>query len=618
MCGLTLLYRPQASPQQAQERTLSALQAMQHRGPDGQDTLAIGACWLGHVRLAIIDLAGSAQPMSATQGRWHLVFNGEIYNYRELRSALSSRWSFSTQGDSEVLLAGLSLEGPAFLHRLRGMWAACWYDQVSEEILLTRDRLGKKPLYYTQLGAGLAAASELPALRRLSGQAWDQDMDSCADYFRYGYTLPGHTFYEDVHELLPGHYLRYQGGRLDIQPYWRPGGERFAGRHDEALQHLRGLWDQALQRRMVADVEIGAFLSGGVDSSLVVSSLRRLYPDLPLKTFTIGFDDPSHDERVYARQIAQRAGTEHIEAVLAEPGPEQLQELLSAHMGQPFSDSSILPTQLVSQLASQHVKVALSGDGGDEFFCGYERYFARQFMRCYTRLPRLLQRSLEHILRSLPEPRQHHSRSLMKKAHLFLQAADRLEDETPYYAPRFYREREIARLWPGLEERGHQPPGLVAMSHLDDLGQMMLADSAIYLPQDILCKVDRASMSASLETRAPFLDADLVDFALSLPSSWHHGLRHGKRLLQAAFHDRLPDTIWRRRKQGFASPIHRWMSGQHLQKLHALARHTPLDTPLLQQMSREHQQGQRDHGYRLWLIYVYLLSMNTAGPWDKK
>ncbi len=608
MCGLTFLLRPDGTADAAQRRTELSLAALSHRGPDGQAILRVGDCWLGHVRLAIIDLAASTQPMSDASGRWHLVFNGEIYNYRELRHELTERWVFRTQGDTEVLLAGLSLYGPAFLSRLRGMWAACWYDLHTEQILLTRDRMGKKPLYYTRQGAALAAASELPALRHLSAQPWQQDVDSSADYFRYGYTLPGHTFYEDVHELLPGHYLLQQGSQCaPMTPYWQAATQVFQGSHADALQVGRELFDQALHRRMVADVEVGAFLSGGVDSSLVVSSLRRLYPQQTLKTFTIGFDDPSHDERAYARLLATQAQTEHIEAVLQEPGPEELQYLIRQHLGQPFSDSSILPTQLVSRLAAGHVKVALSGDGGDELFCGYERYFARQFMRWYTRLPQALQRTLPLVLRSLPEPRQHHSRSLLKKAHLFLQAAHRLRSETPYYAPRFYTDGEIAALWSGLEKRGHPPIGLPEVSHLDDLGRMMWADCAIYLPQDILTKVDRASMSASLETRAPFLDADLVDFALSLPSAWQHGFRQGKRFLQQAFHDRLPNTIWQRRKQGFASPVHRWMNSQHLPKLLALAAHTPLDGPFLQQMAEEHRQGRRDHGYRLWLIYVYLL-----------
>ena len=608
MCGLIFLDQPTCSNEQAEARSRNALHLLRHRGPDGQALQHVGQSWLGHVRLAIIDIASSHQPMSDASGRWHIVFNGEIYNYRELRQNLASSWPFQSQGDTEVLLAGLSLHGPAFLRQLRGMWALCWLDRQTGQVLLSRDRMGKKPLYYTQHGARIAAASELPALLTLTEFDGVEDTDSLADYFRYGYTLPGHTFYRHVNEVLPGHYLVIENDSIRQRPYWEISPSPFQGSFAEAIEQARSLFDQALRRRMVADVEVGAFLSGGVDSSLIVASLHQLYPGHSFKTFTIGFDDPSHDERIYARRVAQLYDTQHIEDVLQEPDPQDLRQLLHAHLGQAFSDSSILPTQLASQLAARSVKVALSGDGGDELFCGYERYFARQFMRWYTRLPRSFHHLIEKTLYSLPEPRQHHSRSLLKKAHLFLQSVDRLESETPYYAPRFYTDKQIAALWPGLERHGHTPAYLPQTSHLDDLGRMMLADCAVYLPQDILTKVDRASMSVSLETRAPFLDADFVDFSLSLPSAWHHGWRHGKRFLQQAFSDRLPQEVWRRRKQGFASPIHRWMGGSHLETMLNLARHSPLDGRMLEQLVDEHRQGRKDHGYRLWLIYVYLLS----------
>jgi asparagine synthase (glutamine-hydrolysing) len=364
---------------------------------------------------------------------------------------------------------------------------------------------------------------------------------------------------------------------------------------------------------LVADVEVGAFLSGGVDSSLVVALAARLRAD-PLKTFTIGFEDASFDERAHARAAAGHLGTEHREAVLGWD-PEALRTLVLGHVGQPFADASILPTALVSALAASGVKVALTGDGGDELFSGYQRYMGRTLMRWYTCLPAPLRGAAERAVRSLPEPMAHHSHSLLKKANLFLEMVEREGGSGPYVAPRLYDEPTLRALAPDLAGRGHPPPVFPEVRTADEVEGMMRADALVYLPQDILLKVDRASMAHSLETRPPFLDTRVVELAFSCPSAWHRGALSGKRLLREGLGDLLPGRIWRRRKQGFGVPVHQWFRGELGGELEGLlsSEDTPLAASRVLRMLDLHRRGVRDNGYRLWQIYIYVLWRSGLG-----
>ncbi|TPW09436.1 MAG: asparagine synthase, partial [Halothiobacillaceae bacterium] len=421
-----------------------------HRGPDDGRSEAVGNAILGHRRLSIIDLAGSVQPMQDRSLRYTLVFNGEIYNYVEARHRLVGRWEFTTHGDTEVLLAGLVLEGAAFLEQLEGMWAFALWDAQAQQLLLGRDRMGKKPLFWQMLPeSGLACASELPALRQLSDEAWCEDMHSTADYLRYGYPLPGYTAWREVQA----------GGVLQQRSWWQLRPQCYTGSQESARSLLRATLISAVERRLVADVEVGAFLSGGVDSSLICAIIRQEL-GRPLKTFTIGFVEAAFDERRYARLAAEAFGTDHYEEVLSGWNELELERLLLEHVGQPFADASLLPTALVSRIAANKVKVALSGDGGDELFCGYQRYQARTILRWYSRLPKGLRHLAEKAVRSLPEPTAHHSRSLLKKAHLFMDIVERQQAETPYFAPLMFNPAQLRQLAPGLEGMGHTPPGI--------------------------------------------------------------------------------------------------------------------------------------------------------------
>jgi len=611
MCGLVFQFDQTLASEELLIRANNALEKMRHRGPDDGRVLISGNAVLGHRRLSIIDLAGSPQPMMDPSGRYLFVYNGEVYNYAEARSRLEGRWDFSTNGDAEVLFAGLVLEGASFLSGLEGMWAFALWDIREERLMLGRDRMGKKPLYYQLLPeGGVACGSELSSLRELNDKPWHEDEDTTADYLRHGYAMPGYTAIREVREVMPGHIAYWQKSRgLVHKSWWKLETRSFSGDKESAVAELREVFIAAVKRRMVADVEVGAFLSGGIDSSLICAIVRKEF-DSPLKTFTIGFEEAAFDERKYARLVADTYGTEHYEEVLKVWDENELERLLIDHIGQPFADASILPTTLVSQVAANHVKVALSGDGGDELFSGYQRYQARNILIWYSRLPKGLRCLAEKAVRALPEPTAHHSRSILKKAHLFMDVLARQKAETPYFAPLMFDPIMLHQLAPSLENKGHPPPGIPEQTELDDIGRMMFADALIYLPQDILMKVDRASMANSLETRAPFLDRSVVELAFSMPRCWHRRGFSGKRMLKESFSGFLPELLWRRRKQGFGVPVHSWFRGGLGKRLIALANENadgPIFPAVVSSLVTEHCNGRRDHGNRLWALYSYLL-----------
>ncbi|MBL6751691.1 MAG: asparagine synthase (glutamine-hydrolyzing) [Nevskia sp.] len=611
MCGIVLLCDAAVPQGERERRVRTALDRLAHRGPDEDGIRSAGDATLGQGRLAIIDLSSSRQPMSDRAGRYFLTYNGEVYNYAELRQGLEPHWDFATHGDTEVVLAGLVRQGPAVLRAAEGMWAFALWDSQRQELLLGRDRMGKKPLYYAGSGAAFACASELSALRALlPGLAWSEDPDAAADYLRYGLCMPGHTIYADVHEVLPGHVLRWSAaGGVRQEPYWSLQCGAYGGSREDAAAEIREAMKVSVQRRLVADVEVGAFLSGGVDSSIIVSVMAGLLGRRP-KTFTVGFSEGSFDERAQARAIAAHWGTDHVEALLDRPDPERLVQLVLGHVGQPFGDSSLLPTALVSQITSRHVKVALSGDGGDELFCGYARYRARAALRWLTRVPAGLRRAGVALLRRLPEPTSHHSRSLLKQLHLVADVVERDFAGEPYVAPVLLSRAQLARLAPHLAGRGCAAPAAPLAPTADALQQMMVMDALVYLPQDILLKVDRASMAHSLEARAPFLDRRLVELAFALPPAWHRDGLRGKAMLRRAFAGLVPDAVWQRPKQGFAVPVHAWFRGPLAATLQRLADDSAgggLQPQAVRAMLDEHRNGVRDHGYRLWNIYVYLL-----------
>ncbi len=609
MCGILFIYNRKIEQPVLQQRLQHGQAMLAHRGPDESGSWFGNSVGVGHVRLSILDLSASQQPMIDPSGRYVITYNGEIYNYLDLRKELEAKWSFTTQGDTEVLLAGLIIHGESFLQRLEGMLAVAFWDSHEETLLLARDRMGKKPLFYHASGEEITCASEIPVLAALDDCRWQEDLDSTADYLRHGYYLPGTTAYQNIREVLPGHVLHWKpGAEIRQQAYWSLNVGGFQGTKQQAHETLRERLEDAVRIRMVADVEVGAFLSGGIDSSLVVGILCRKYGIKP-KTFTIGFSEGSYDERKFAQRIADLYGTDHYEEVLSECNSDNLKVLLLKHIGQPFADASLLPTSLLAKMTARHVKVALSGDGADELFSGYQRYQGRALLRWYFRMPKFLQRRIEQSIEALPEPMVHHSRSLLKKAHLFYDLIKREESETPYIAPTNYAQHVFARLAPSLSDRGHRPPFIPAAAKADSIMEMMAADATVYLPQDILVKVDRATMASSLEARAPFLDSKVVELAFSLPRTWHRRGYSGKHMLQETFSDLLPASIWNRRKQGFGVPIDKWFKsslGEELRELLHNQKDHPFNTSEVLYMLDDHCLRKRNRGYLLWNIYVYL------------
>lgn len=609
MCGITFIYDANASDSEVSTRTINAMSLLQHRGPDAQNHVASKKWAIGHTRLSIIDIDSGHQPFVDSSNRYYLAFNGEIYNYQVLRESLQKDWDFITRSDTEVVLAGLVLEGPKFIEQMEGMWAIALWDREKEQLLLSRDRMGKKPLYYTTSKSGISISSELCSLEKLCKAPYEEDLNSTSDYFRYGYYLPGTTAYKNIFELLPGHYAIWERDKSFFsKSFWSIGVSKFQGSQADAQRLLRDELEAAVKLRLVSDVEVGAFLSGGVDSSLIVA-LHSQISSRRLKTFTIGFSEKSFDESEYAELIARKFDTDHHVEILNEYDKHDLEKIVLNHVGQPFADPSILPTSYVSGLASKHVKVALSGDGGDELFSGYQRYQARNLLRWYTRLPSWIRNSSEKVLGAIPESDKHHSRSVIKKFHLFLDVVKRQQMETPYIAPVVYSASLYNELFHELDGLGHPPPELPEKCHLDDIHGMMYADSQVYLPQDILLKVDRASMAHSLEARAPFLSTNVINLAFSLPRHWHRNLFVGKKLLKTAFRNNLPNSIWNRRKQGFGVPVGKWFKEGLSASLieHPELPHSIINKNCLTSLIEEHRSGKRDHGMKLWQIYIYLL-----------
>ncbi len=608
MCGILFSYQPYMPEPELRARTEQAVGDLRHRGPDESGIWLQKNCAIGHTRLSIVDLSASQQPFFDPTGRYVLSFNGEIYNYQTLRSELKSQWHFVTNGDTEVLMAGLLLQGPSFIPKLEGMWAFALWDNHEKKLMLSRDRMGKKPLYYTQDGSSFSAASELPALLKLIPGSVKEDVDSTADYIRYGYYLPGHTIYKGIKEVLPGHNLDWEAGTTYRQhQYWQLRSTTTKLSKRLASDQINYLLQRAVDKRLIADVEVGAFLSGGIDSAIIVGLASNTHKKT-IKTFTMGFDKKSFDESEYAREISHHFGTTHYEKKMTKWQPEQLNKLITKHIGQPFADSSILPTAMVSELASSHVKVALSGDGGDELFSGYQRYQARAILRWYTRLPNPLKKNFGKLIRALPEPASQHSRSVLKKAHLFADTIDRVDSETPYIAPMYYSNAQMAKLCPEICHRGHHISIEDHTTSLDDIEKMMLQDALIYMPQDILLKVDRASMAHSLEVRAPFLDHNLVELAFTLPLNWHRSMLSGKEMLKHSFRQLLFPSVWRRRKQGFGVPMNEWFNtflGDELKTLSG-QQNSHLSDEYICNMLITHRQGKRDLSLRLWQVYCYL------------
>lgn len=605
----------------------AATRRMTHRGPDGEGFVELEQVCLGHRRLGVIDLAGSQQPWVSSDHRYTLVFNGEIYNYLELKKALESFGvQFRSAGDTEVLLESYRHWGEACLAKLNGMFSFAIWDQDRRRLFLARDRLGKKPLYYAPLsrmyGGGLAFASELSALAEFPGVGNAIDSQAVSDFFAYQYIPFDRTIFCKAHKLPPAHYLSWEGGQVTVARYWEPPHPapspttNIGAVEKDVEEQLRFLVDDATRIRLRADVPLGAFLSGGLDSAIVVSSMRPQCADL--HTYSIGFDDATFDERAAARASASHFHTHHNEQVFRLE-PEKILNGLVARFGEPFADPSALPTWYLCREARKTLTVALSGDGGDELFGGYRRYLAGRWVDSYLQWPKPLRAILESLVARLPDSDRYFGRSRLKQLKLFLDLSRRHSLSPQDCLPQTFSLHErLALLQPDMAPTKEN--NVVSRFGLENLGpveRMMLADLQAYLSEDILTKVDRVSMGHSLEVRSPLLDYRVVEFACRLPLRDKIRGTTQKWILKKAFSERLPPHVVRGPKQGFAVPLGRLLR-QDMKE--TFEQHLFLSKDVdpflrrdeVERLWREHQAGARDHGLKLWTILTFAYWLSRA------
>jgi len=597
-------------------RAMTSVQA--HRGPDGEDVVCRGGVGLGHRRLAIIDLATGDQPMATEDGAVQIVFNGEIYNFRELRRDLEARGArFRTTSDTEVILRAYEAEGPDCVRRLRGMFTFAILDERARRLVLARDRAGIKPLVYAWDGRRLLFASEIKGILEDPTVARDLDLEALGQYLTFHYVPAPRTIFRCIRKLPPAStlVLSLDGGEPVISRYWRL---RFAPEprvtEREWIERLRAELADAVRCHMISDVPIGAFLSGGVDSSTVVALMAQA-SSAPIRTFSIGFDEADFDELAFARQVAARYGTDHYEMVV-KPNALEVLPKLAWHFDEPFADSSAIPTYYVSKITREHVTVALSGDGGDENFAGYRRYArAVELHERFDRGPARLARPLLALASGLLPV------GAPGQAWTGMAGAGALER---YFRMVTYQRRETLRrlLSADLGRLASSGPDPAPFARLaaenaspDYVSTLQQIDMATYLPDDILAKVDRTSMAVSLESRVPLLDHRLMEFVATMPSGFKLRNGGGKYLLKQAMAQDLPEGILTRKKMGFGVPLAEWFR----RELRDMTRDVLLGPrarqrgifrlPEIELLLGAHDAGRRDYSARLWALICFELWM---------
>ena len=603
MCGIVGFVSAGRVPAPSEDVGLAMNAAIVHRGPDDGGVYREHDVLLGMRRLAIIDLAGGHQPMHSSDSRYVLVFNGEIYNYRRLRDELRGLGqSFRSDSDSEVILAAYAAWGEKAVARLEGMFAFALWDREKHSLLLARDRLGKKPLFLWEGSEGIGFASELKSLLALPGFTRSVDTRVLPAYFAFGYVPTPRSIFHGVRKLPPAHYAVYAQGKMREERYWALDfSPTFAGTEAEAEDELARRLDAAVSDRLVADVPFGAFLSGGLDSSVVVALMAQRMSQ-PVKTFSIGFHEARYSELSSARRVAEHLGTEHHELVVS-PDATALIEKLVRHLDEPFADSSALPTFLVSELARPHVKMVLSGDGGDEAFAGYERYL--KFLTLERLGPLRTPLGLGMQLAG--------SAVAGLRGFRLKRIGERLREPFPdrYLSGVALSRPEQMRAL--LGDAGAE--GYRSLHHLfppNDMRPMIDrivdADIRSYLLDDILVKLDRMTMAASIEGRAPLLDHRVVEFAVRLPQHLRVRAGRGKYLLRQVARRWLPSDVLDKPKQGFAIPLPDWFRGAlgnmaaDVFSSRAFRERGWVRPAAVDALLTAHRAGQADHAEPLWQV----------------
>ena len=628
MCGIVgnVLARADRTPDAAVLKRMN--DRITHRGPDDEGVFVQGPAGLAMRRLKIIDLATGHQPMTGEDGRVWTVFNGEIYNYRELREAHAARGHvFTTRSDTEVIVHGYEERGVASVGDLDGMFAVAIWDAPARTLLLARDRLGIKPLYYAVLPDQIVFASELKALLEHPAIERTLDLTALSRYLAHEYVPAPHSILRAVRKLPAGHWLTYTDGRVKLEPYWDVHFQRGAGIDEaEAVEALRAALDRSVKQHLVSDVPLGVFLSGGIDSSAVAAFAARHFPGR-LKTFSIGFEDPSFDETAHARRVARVLDTDHQEEILDPRAALDLVARLPELLDEPLGDASFLPTYLLSRFTRRSATVALSGDGGDELFAGYPTYQAHRLAGPLELIPPLLRRRLlRPVVERLPVSLDNLSFDFKLKrfvAGLDFAPVDRHAAWLGSFTPAEQRELFTADALARMEA----PPSYGAfhemLSHAPSasgLERMLYLDLKGYLGEGVLTKVDRASMACSLEVRVPLLDHRVVELASSLPM--HLKLRRvtTKYVLKRALAGVLPRDILERPKKGFGIPLGRWFRGELAPMLRDVCapeviRRAGLFRPeAVGRLLAEHAEGRHDHRKKLYTLLAFQLWASRYHP----
>ena len=586
---------------------------IRHRGPDDEGIHVEGGVGLGMRRLSIIDLSTGHQPIHSEDDSTWIVFNGEIYNYRELRQELEAcGHRFYTSSDTETIVHAYEQWGDDCFARLRGMFGIALWDRRNQTLILARDRAGIKPIHYTEHGGRLYFGSELKSLIAAGAVEGTIDVEALDHYLSFLYTPRDRSIFTGVQKLPPGHVLRWRNGQLDVRPYWQISPEEsFAGTAADAAAALREILADAVRSHMISDVPLGAFLSGGVDSSAVVGLMAEASAR-PVKTFSIGFEDPQYNELEYARVAAEHFGTDHHEFIVRPDGLGILDQLIG-HFDEPFADSSAIPTWYVSEIARRHVTVVLSGDGGDELFGGYDRYLPHPRVERFDRLPMPGRRAIaSRVWPRLPDGMQGKN---------FLRHVSRDEDGRFLDSIAYFHEDEKDGLYTpefraslrGTNAQATLGRHFARFGELPARSRMMRFDFETYLPEDVLTKVDRMSMAHSIESRVPLLDNRVIDFAATLPAQFkiHNGRR--KHVLKEAIKGLVPTALLDRKKQGFGIPLGVWfrggLTGVFADILgSARTRQRGYFRPsFVDRLVQEHLSGRRDHTLRLWQLLVFEL-----------
>jgi asparagine synthase (glutamine-hydrolysing) len=621
VCGICGIAGDRELPGESTERVRAMCGALVHRGPDDEGFYADASAALGMRRLAIIDVAGGQQPIANEDESLWIVFNGEIYNHTELRSELEARGHrFRTRSDTEVIVHAYEEWGDDCPAHLAGMFAFTIWDRRRRRLYAARDRLGQKPFYYARRGEHLVFGSELKALLHHPEVGDEIDEVALYHYLSLQYVPDPWSIYRGVRKLPAAHWLSFEAGRLSIERYWRldflP---KLELDERQAAGELRRLLAQAVRRRLMSEVPLGAFLSGGIDSSIIVGLMAE-HSSTPVETFSIGFTFESLNELPYARQIAERWGTEHHEFVVTAEGFDDLLPRLTAAFDEPYADASAFQTYHLARETRRHVTVALNGDGGDECFAGYTRYWLDRYVRPYALLPPwITQRLVPALVGRLPEPRQAAIEANWVLGLKRLAQVARVSPKASIlrwgsyfdeaWKAELYREEARARL-AGADTSELLAASFDAARAESFLDRTLAVDSENYLSGDILVKADRMTMAHSLEGRSPFLDHQLLEFVARLPERFKLRGRRGKVLLRRACADLLPPAIERRPKRGFGAPLEAWLRDELRGAVHELllspeaklssifSRRTVL------RMVEEHETGRCDHGRRIWALLM--------------